>query len=415
VNTESIIVGMCLNQPKNLERFLSAGVRTEHFSDPDCGRMFAEILSADSSGQSFDLVSLAHRLPDLTEKIVSVTERCPHTQDPSYFAEAILNDAFAKKAETVIANLFAEVKSRPVGVSAQSLRAEISAKIDSLCVDIGPKDAGARSLASRFTDLVDSAYERKQAGKPFWFSTGLKTLDALTQGFRPQALYIIGARTGVGKSELCCNFAYNVATSGHPAAYFTFEMTGEEITARIISRMSRVSDTRILNAQLSDLEFDRVADATKRFANLPLFVVDDAKMSWDEIKLLIRTLVRRNFVRVVFLDYIQQLNSVGFRPSERVRELSHISGQAKALAKDLNIAIVCAAQLNRQAGESDADPPQKKHLKESGSLEQDANVVMLVHRKEGGVDLIIDKNRHGKEGAIPLRVNYELHTIEEGR
>ena len=413
MNTESIIVGMCLNQAENLERFLSFGIRPDLFSDPEYGTAFAEMIQIDSEGQAVDLVTLCHRLgPSYTRKLVDASDRSPVAQDPKYFSECFLHEAFSRRVEKAAMELISNAKSSK---DSSELRAEVSAKFDSLCLTGGQKDYSAIALADRFTEAVDKAHEQRKAGKPFGYSTGLRNLDLLIHGFRPQGLYIIGARTGVGKSELCCNFAYNVASQNHPAAYFTFEMTGEEIAARVISRLSKVGETKILNAQLHPDEFDRVAEATRRFSKLPLYVVDDAKMSWDEIKLRIRTLVRRNSVRVVFLDYIQQLNSVGFRPSERVRELSHISCEAKALAKDLNIAIICAAQLNRQAGETDTDPPQKKHLKESGSLEQDANVVMLLHRRDTGMDLIIDKNRHGKEGAIPLRVNYEIHTVEEGR
>ena len=413
MNTEASIVGICINQPKSLERFLSLGVRAEHFQDPDCRAVFADILRLDGLNRSFDLVTLADDLgPGLISKLVEFTEKAPIAQDCRYFAENLLQDSFAKQTEKTALEILSLAKDR---TNSKDLKAKVISAVDALCVDGAESDYSALAMASRFTDMVEKVFESKQLGKPFGYSTGLKNLDYLIQGFRPGALYILGARTGVGKSELCCNFAYNVSSKGYPAAYFTFEMTGEEITSRVVSRLSRVSDTKILNASMNGEELDRVVASSRDFAKLPLFIVDDAKMSWDEIKLRIRTLVRRNSVRVVFLDYIQQLNCVGFRPSERVRELSHISGEAKALAKDLEIAIVCAAQLNRQSGESDDDPPLKKHLKESGSLEQDANVVMLLHRRSGGMDLIVDKNRHGKEGAIPLRVNFDFHTVEEGR
>jgi replicative DNA helicase len=416
-SAEHAIIGMIINDATALESVLAAGIRESHFYDPECITIFREIMRSDAANEPFDLPALGYKLgQEFTMRLVAMTENAPRTQSIEFFAEEVEKIHFGKQAEKAALDIADFAKSFDRKKSRTELKSILSGKVDFVIDDSKAQKNDAASVADRFVAMIDEAYENKRNGKPFGYSTGIGYVDKIIHGFRPEALYLIGARPGVGKSELCCNFALNVATAGHGAAYFTFEMTGEEIAARMISRMSGVNDTRMLQAEASDSDLDAISQATNRFATLPIFIEDGIRPSWSEVKLKIRQLVRKYGIKVVFIDYIQQLQLEGFKPFERVRELSQISMEAKALARELKISIVCAAQLNRNASDKDDTPPEKRHLKESGSLEQDANVVMLLHRKScGAYDLIVDKNRHGQEGIIPLKINFETHNVQEGR
>jgi replicative DNA helicase len=418
-DVEATILSMFLHNPRTLEQALNAGLTVEHFKDPRHSVIFLEMLRADEQRLNFDLTSLALRLqPDLTAYLVDLAELSTGGLSPSYLTDRVMTQALRRNAVEKLSELSGWIKNAGEGVDSPQIRSKLSEAIESLAVEQSVKVESLADAADVFFERVDQRYQDKFSGSAsaFGVSTGLETLDLYLQGFRPGALYIIGGRPGTGKSELCCNLAYNIAEQGHGVVYFSFEMTSEEIAGRIVSRLSRVSDSRLLAALATDEELDQLAASLKGISEKPLYLIDNIKPQWEMIKQRIRSMVRTHKIKVAIIDYIQQLSAAGFRPSDRVRELSLISTEAKQLAKELNISVICAAQLNRQSNDRDENhPPQSRHLKESGSLEQDANVVLLIHRKQQGYDLFISKNRHGQEGAIPVRADFEFHTFSEGR
>jgi replicative DNA helicase len=417
LKTEEIIVGLCIARPDVLEHFLANGVTPNLFADADLGHIFATILDLDNQNLGFDLVSVAHRLGggDNAVKLAELYELGATSQSPKYLADELHSEVLDRKVRSIAADISRIANGVVEGQTALDRKALVAAKIDDLLATGEQRDEGIKAHVLEYLDFIEKCHTGKATKG---VSTGYQALDRLIHGFCPEAFYILGARTGVGKSELCTNFFYNVASQKIPTAYFSFEMTAKEILGRMASRICGVSDAKLANGDCSSHELDGVVDAGRAISDLPLHIVDHLKPEWSSIKLKIRLLARRNGVRVVFLDYIQQLNSVGFRASERVRELTHISNEIKQLAKELKIAIVCAAQLNRQAGDRDDDVPNIRQLKESGSLEQDANVVMLLHRsgKNSQTDLMVEKNRHGVSGCtVKMDFNYAIHTITEAR
>ena len=417
ISAEACVLGAIINSPEKLLDVIGFGLKPDHFIDEDHVQIFQSIIDADEKKEPFDSVGLCYRMGErYIQKILSLSEQAPVNQNLDFYCEEILRDAFVRRLNQTVVELDSLARGAKKNGTISEIQAMLLQQVDLLLGNEKKSNCDAQALTSRFEKLIDDAYESKRLGRPFGFATGIEMLDKTIHGFRPQALYILGARPGVGKTELLCNFAHNLATEGHACAFFTFEMTGEEITARIVSRMSGVNDTLLFRAAAKDHQLEEVRNALGKFEKLPIFVVDDCRPNWSDVKIRIRQLVRRHGIKTVFIDYIQQLNADGFTPANRVRELSHISTDAKNLARELNIAIVCAAQLNRQSADKEDEPPQKRHLKESGSLEQDANVVMLIHRMStGAMNLIVDKNRHGSEGVIPIRVNFETHTVEDGR
>lgn len=409
---ECTIVGMCLNQPSFLEEFLDCGAKPQDFEDESLRDIFSAMIAADSANEPFDMVALLQRLKGshFAKKLADCSEMGSYTQNPSYYAKELRSESYRRKVVAMGKELY------DLGSNAELSVEDISSRIQKKVEDLeDPSDTlGKYSTPDDCMAFVERIDDIQKNGKPDNVSTGFPAVDQLTQGFKAGSLYVIGARTGVGKSEILCNFAFNTASLKYPTAYFSFEMHKDEILARIVSRMAKVNDAVFMNGLASGNELDRIAEAVRTVGTLPIHIVDDIKPEWCGLKRLIRTLKRRNGIRVVFIDYVQLLNSVGFRASERVRELCYISAQAKQLAAELKIAIVFAAQINR-AGAQENEEPQLHHLKESGSLEQDANVVMLLHRidavDKGMIDLNIKKNRHGPERKIGLYFDYANHNV----
>ncbi len=411
---ESAIIGMCLNNPRNLERFLAHGVRPTDFSEAELSLAFSKIIEADSKDEPFDIVAMSLRLPGVhwPIKLQNCSELASSTQNPAYYAGELKREAFRKDIQRF--SLEVSTLGLSTELSIEEMRSKLVNDVDKVCANANESDTS--SMADDAMEFVYRLDEIKRKGKPDSFSCGLPSTDALIQGFKPGAIYIIGARTGVGKTEIALNFAWNLAASGCPTAFFSFEMPKHEILARIVSRLSGVSAVTFMNGLADHNQNDRIADALRTIGTSPLTIRSPRQALWDDLKLLIRTLVRRNGARVVFVDYVQLLNSVGFRASERVRELTVISQQAKGLAIQLNIAIVLLAQLNRSGAQTN-ESPKLIHLKESGSLEQDGDVIMLLNRidphNKSIIDLDIQKNRHGPERIVPLYFDYSKHTVRE--
>ncbi len=349
VKSEEAVCGMLINSPESLESILSLGLKSWHFTNDFCLRVFQAIMDADKNREPFDLMAIAQKIPsDELVGLVGLTESAPRFQDAKFYVEEIGRSFYCRKIEAV-AQQVREI-GMTEGLRLSEMKERLSVAISRLEDFDSPgsrKQDTAMEAADRYIQLVETQIERKMSGKTYGVPSGLENLDHLIHGFIPGALYIIGARPGVGKSELCGNLAINVAKQGFGALYVTFEMSSEEVAGRMISRMSQVSDSKLMNAECDNNELDCVGEAIRNFAKLPIFIADDCRPNWEGVKLFIRRSAKRDGVKVVFIDYIQQLHAEGFRPSDRVRELSHVSTDAKNLAKELGISIVCAAQLNR--------------------------------------------------------------------
>jgi replicative DNA helicase len=267
--------------------------------------------------------------------------------------------------------------------------------------------ASLRELVDQAMTDLEKIQNRESAfaGVP----TGFRDVDALLSGMQAGNLIIVAARPGVGKSSFITNVARNVAVDGGlPVAMFSLEMSRWEIGMRLLCAEARVPWDSIRNKRVGAEDWSRIAQAADSLHESPLFIVDSGNVTLVDIRAKARRLAaRRQGLGVIMVDYLQLMSHTR-RVDNRQQEIAEISRGLKMLAKELEIPVVAVSQLNRDPERRQDKRPQLSDLRESGALEQDADVVMFIHRddsdpaKKGLADLIVAKHRNGPTDTIPL-------------
>jgi replicative DNA helicase len=259
--------------------------------------------------------------------------------------------------------------------------------------------------------IRDIEMAQNRGGELTGISTGFSNLDAYTHGLHPGQLVIVAARPSVGKSTFALDMARNAAIKQNKATiFFSLEMGRSEIAMRMLSAQSGIYLQSMRKGTLSEGDWAKLAGVRGQINDAPLFIDDSPNMSLVEIRAKCRRLAQQVDLKMVVIDYIQLMSS-GKKVESRQQEVSEFSRALKLLAKELNIPVVALSQLNRQAEQSKDKRPELSHLRESGSLEQDADVVVLLHRegiferdhpKAGEADLILAKQRNGPTGTVTV-------------
>ncbi|MEC9368961.1 MAG: replicative DNA helicase [Pseudomonadota bacterium] len=292
-------------------------------------------------------------------------------------------------------------------------------------------------------DMAANAFQRD--GHLSGIATGFKRLDMQMGGLQASDLVIIAGRPAMGKSALATNIAYHVArkhrsepqldgstktVDGAVVGLFSLEMSAEQLATRIMSEQSGIPSSRIRRGDIQKEDFDRLVDVAREMERIPLYIDQTGGITVAQLAARARRLKRQHGLDLVIIDYLQLLSGSSRRASEgRVQEISEITTSLKALAKELNVPIVALSQLSRQVENRDDKRPQLSDLRESGSIEQDADVVMFVFREEyylertkpnegdekfadwvqkmerahGKAEIIIGKQRHGPTGTVELQ------------
>ncbi len=263
-------------------------------------------------------------------------------------------------------------------------------------------------------DEIDAIATRggMSAGVP----TGFADLDSLTNGFHPGQMIIIAARPGIGKSTLALDIARNAAVKHHKAAVvFSLEMSKTEITMRLLSAEAQIRLSHMRAGTMSEQDWSRIVRRMSEISDAPLFIDDSPNMTMMEIRAKSRRLKQRKDLKLIVLDYLQLMSS-GKKVESRQQEVSEFSRQMKLLAKELEVPVIAISQLNRGPEQRTDKRPMLSDLRESGSLEQDADMVILVHRPDaweaddpraGEADLIVAKHRNGPTTTVS--VAHQLH------
>jgi replicative DNA helicase len=274
----------------------------------------------------------------------------------------------------------------------------------------------------RFGDALNPALDELDAlsyteGGMQGISTGFIDLDELTGGFRPGQMVVVAGRPAMGKSTLAVDFARCAALKhGLATAVFSLEMTRMEIVQRVVSAQAKVTLTKMRGGHLDDQDWTRIAANMTEVMDKPLFIDDSANLTMPEIAAKARRLKATDDLRFMVIDYLQLMTS-GKRVENRQTEVSEFSRQIKLLAKELEIPIVALSQLNRGPEQRTNKRPLMSDLRESGSIEQDADIIVLVHRDDayeqestrpGEADLILAKNRNGptRDVVVAAQLHY---------
>ena len=291
-----------------------------------------------------------------------------------------------------------------------------------------------QSSVEEAIELAKKAFEKDSS--VVGISSNFTDLDTKLGGFHPSDLIIIAGRPSMGKTSLATNIAFNIAKDSHDnketkssVLFFSLEMSSEQLARRILSEQARISSNDIRRGNLSENDLDNLVSVSKEILEIPLYIDDTPAVNIGTLSSRARRLKRNNGLGVIVIDYLQLLRpSKTSRNESRVLEISEITQGLKALAKELNVPIIALSQLSRQVEQREDKKPQLSDLRESGSIEQDSDVVMFIFREEyyleknapspgtaeflewqqkmdeihGQADLLIMKQRHGPTGNIKL-------------
>ena len=261
--------------------------------------------------------------------------------------------------------------------------------------------------------------------------TGYRGMDDMTSGWQPSDLVIIAGRPAMGKTSFALSIAKNVAVDYHiPIGFFSLEMNNVQLVNRLISNVCEISGKKILNGQLDQPEWDRLDKRLRNLTGAPIYIDDTPGLSVFELRTKARRLVREKGVKLLMIDYLQLMNANGMKFGSRQEEVSTISRSLKGLAKELNIPVLALSQLSRNVENREGlegKRPQLSDLRESGAIEQDADMVLFVHRPEyyhiyqdekgndlhGMAQIIIAKHRKGATGDVLLNFRGEFTRFQD--
>lgn len=280
-------------------------------------------------------------------------------------------------------------------------------------------DSGVRSSHSTLGEMMEGLYDdlatMSETGDDGGIRTGFPGLDGSLLGLRPGQMVVIGARPGVGKTSLCLNMATNMARNGVRVAMFSLEMSRSEIAQRMLSTRSGLSLSRVRSGRIMPGDWPTVIDSIEDLSTLPIVVDDASGTNVTEIRAKARRMLHGCEHGVVIIDYMQ-LMSGGNPRDNRATQVGEMSRGIKVMAKDLGVPVIALSQLNREVEGRTAKIPQLSDLRESGAIEQDADIVILLDRSmtpeeaarrdrpdEGVTNLIVAKNRSGPLGTISMR------------
>lgn len=269
------------------------------------------------------------------------------------------------------------------------------------------------SLESILTDSFDRLEElHRNKGSLRGVRTGYRDLDNMTAGLQRSDLIILAARPAMGKTTLVTNLAYNVATiAKQPVLFFSLEMSKEQLVDRMLADASGVDSWNIRTGNLSDEDFSKLSDAMGEMAEAPIYIDDTPGLSVLEMRTKARRAAHDQPLGLIIIDYLQLMQGSGRDNGNRVQEVSEISRGLKLIARELNVPVIALSQLSRSVESRSPQIPQLADLRESGSIEQDADIVMFIYReayynpeteRENITDLIIAKHRNGPVGKVEL-------------
>jgi replicative DNA helicase len=412
----SVLGGLMLNNSA-WDRIVDK-VSDNEFYRKDHRYIFAAIRSLSNEGKPADAVTVAEHLEhagDLEtaggmDTIVRITQDVPGSANIEAYADIVRERAILRDLISAGSDIVSEVFN-PAGRDSKELLELAEKRI----FDIAERNSKTGGSFADMKELVLGAIERidelYNSGQSITgLSTGLDELDEKTSGFQNGDLIILAARPSMGKTALALNFAEHVALFEKKAvAVFSMEMPDQQLAMRLLASNARIDQSRIRDGKLQTEDWPRLTAAANMLSQAPIFIDDEGGLSPAELRARARRLKRENDLGLIVIDYLQLMTVPGTKEG-RTAEISEISRSLKALAKELDIPVIALAQLNRGLESRTDKRPMNSDLRESGGIEQDADVILFIYRDEyynpntdnpGVSEIIIGKQRNGPIGKVP--------------
>jgi replicative DNA helicase len=439
VEAEQAVIGSILVSNDIFDE-ISTIISSINFYDPMHQKIFEAIESLIYKGMLANPITLKNYFEDekddlnIPEYLVKITKFSTSVRQAVEYSKIIYDMFVRRELIKISEQTIDSAKLNELDTNGQT----IIENSERLLFDLAEKGSFNSSLVKfdeamkQTIEMASAAYKNEEGivGVP----TGLRDLDDKLGGLHQSDLIIIAGRPSMGKTSLATNIAFNAAQklqdSGKKSsiAFFSLEMSSEQLSTRIISEQARISSNDIRRGRISDEQFDKFLETSKNIAELPLYIDETPAISIAAMSNRARRIKRLFGLDMVVVDYIQLMRGTTFNKDGRVQEISQITQGLKAIAKELGVPVVALSQLSRQVEQRDDHKPQLADLRESGSIEQDADVVMFVYRegyylqrkepREATVEhaewqakmnevahlaqIIIGKQRHGPIGNVTL-------------
>jgi replicative DNA helicase len=402
IDVEQALLGAMLVDNQAIER-VSGTLKPEHFYDPLHGRLFEVMLAQFERGGMVITPLTLHAAmkadPGLLEVgghaylagLAQASPALPNVRDlAKILQELAVRRALIHIGEDIVNTAYEAPHDNPPKAQIEAAEKALYAIAETSRYGEGPID-----FAESLRRAVESA-EKAQArgGRISGVSSGFTDIDSLLGGLQPSDLLILAARPGMGKSALATNIAFNAARMwmqdmeagaevprGAAVLLFSLEMAAQQLSARILSEQTEIEMWKIRNGKFSDSEWEKFVLTMQELSTLPLFIDDSGGISIAQIAARARRLKREKKIGLIIVDYLQ-LVEASRRLENRVQEITDVTKGLKTLAKELNVPILALAQLSRGVDARDDKRPVLSDLRESGSIEQDADVVMFIYREE---------------------------------
>jgi replicative DNA helicase len=457
IEAEQALLGAILVNNDACER-VSDFLKPEHFFEPVHARIYEAIYRLVKAGKLASPVTLKtffERDNSLAEiggaaYLARLAASATTIINAQEYGRTIYDLAIRRRLINIGTDIVNAAYDAPVDVGPRTLIEEAEQGLYELA-ETGRYGKGFRAFSDALTEAIDmaaSAYERD--GGLSGISCGLTDIDAKMGGLQRSDLIILAGRPAMGKTALATNIAYHVAKAyraeklsdgsekvveGGVVAFFSLEMSAEQLATRILSEQAEIPSERIRRGKITEEEFRRLTAVSQEMQSIKLFIDDTRGIPVAQLAARARRLKRQHGLGLIVVDYLQLLaGSAKMSAQGRVQEITEITTGLKALAKELDCPIIALSQLSRQVEARDDKRPQLADLRESGSIEQDADVVLFVYREEyylqrkepkpntpehfewqeemnkvtGKAEVIIGKQRHGPTGTIPLQFDASL-------
>ncbi|MBM4262833.1 MAG: replicative DNA helicase [Deltaproteobacteria bacterium] len=427
LEAESSVLGGVLLDNEAVNQVLEL-LRPEDFYRESHRKIFRAIIELTDRSEPVDLITLSDFLKTKNELesvggtayLASLADFVPTAANIVYYARIVREKSILRS----LISTATDIASR--GYEEQGNVEEFLDSAEKVIFDISEKKIKAAfvSVGDMIKDTlktVEKLYERKEMITGV--ATGFDDLDKLTAGLQPSDLIIVAGRPGMGKTAFALNIATNAAFKGVGCGVFSLEMAKEQLVLRMLCSEARVNSSKVRSGYLGERDFPQLAKAAGRLHEAPIYIDDTPAISVLELRAKARRLVRDRSKKIglIVVDYLQLMRGMG-TANNREQEISEISRSLKALAKELSVPVIALSQLNRRVEDRTEKKPQMSDLRESGAIEQDADVIMFIYREEvynrnndeakGKAEVIIAKQRNGPTDTVNLAFLNEFTRFE---